>query len=119
MSCRSLSGNICTQALMSDLNVTVAPTPSLDKTKESLALPAQGHAKAAEPLRQVKTEPDKKPKPLTATDLNYSINHEDKALHLKVKGADGAVVRELVFDRIDPNLLDAKKLKGICVDGNS
>ncbi len=104
---------------MSDLHVTVAPTLSLEKPKESLTLPAQGHAKAAENIRQVKAEPDKKPKPLTATDLNYSIDHEDKALHLKVKGADGAVVRELVFERIDPNLLDAKKLKGIFVDGNS
>jgi len=29
------------------------------------------------------------------------------------------VVREVVFDRIDPSLVDAKKLKGVFVDGNS
>ena len=104
---------------MSDLNVTVAPPKSVENATEGVALPSKGQVKAADTSHPVKAEHEKKPKPVASTDLNYSIDHEDNALHLKVKGADGALVRELVFDRIELHVMDTKKLKGIFVDGNS
>ena len=104
---------------MSDLNVTVTPVKSLDTSKDGVALPSSRQSKVTETSHPVKAESEKKPKPATSTDLNYSINLEDKALHLKVKRADGELVREVVFERIDLNLLNTKKLKGIFVDGNS
>ena len=104
---------------MSDLNVTAAPLKSLETSTEGVALPAKGQVKAAETSHPVKAEHDKKTKSVTTTDLNYSIDHEDNALYLKVKGADGALVRELVFERIELHVLDMKKLKGIFIDGNS
>ena len=109
---------------MSDLNVTVAPLKSLEISKDAAVTPSKDTPRTIEGTQQVK--PEQKPDTLTKqhaqvklTDLNYSINHEDKALHLKVKSADGEVVREVVFDRIDPSLLDARKLKGIFIDDNS
>ncbi len=104
---------------MSELNVTAAPLQPLDTSKEGTALPVKEKTKPAVPSRLAQTEQEKKPKSVTSTDLDYSIDREDQALHLKVKGADGAVVRELVFERIDLSLLDTKKLKGIFVDGTS
>ncbi len=109
---------------MSDYNVTVAPLKSLETTKDGAVAFSKDTHRTMDGTQQVKSEqkPDtltKQPARVKLTDLNYSINHEDKALHLKVKSADGEVVREVVFDRIDPSLLDAKKLKGIFIDDNS
>ena len=109
---------------MSDYHVTVAPLKSLEMTKEGAVASLKDTHRTMDGTQQVKSEqkPDtltKQPARVKLTDLNYSINHEDKALHLKVKSADGKVVREVVFDRIDPSLLDAKKLKGIFIDDNS
>ena len=104
---------------MSDLTVTVAPVKSLERAKDSTNAPSKEQANAVDPSRHIIASEDKKFKPTSSTDLNYSIDHEDNALHLKVKNADGEVVREVVFDRIDPRLLDPKRLKGIFVDGNS
>jgi len=106
---------------MSNLNITVASLTSLEITKDAATTSSKDTTQAVEGVQQVK--PEQKHDKLTKqhgqaklTDLNYSINHDDKALHLTVKGADGEVVREVVFDRIDPSLLDAKKLKGILID---
>ena len=107
---------------MSDLNVTVIPGKSLDASKEGVALPSKEPSHITEALPPSKAEPaqqTKKTKPTSSTDLNYSIDHKDNALHLKVQRADGELIREVVFERIDPSLLNAKKLKGIFVDGNS
>ena len=104
---------------MSDLTVTVAPVKSLERAKDSTNAPSKEQANAVDPSRHIIASEDKKFKPTSSTDLNYSIDHEDNALHLKVQRANGEVVREVVFDRIDPSLLDVKKLKGVFVDGNS
>lgn len=109
---------------MSDYHVTVASLKSLEMTKDGAVAFSKDTHRTMDGTQQVKSEqkPDtltKQPARVKLTDLNYSINHEDKALHLKVKSADGEVVREVVFDRIDPSLLDAKKLKGIFIDDNS
>ena len=109
------------ESLMSDLNVTVAPLKSLEISKDAAVTSSKDTLKEA-PHVKSESKQDKLPKqPAQAklTDLNYSIDREDNALHLKVKSADGEVVREVVFDRIDPSLLDPKKLKGVFVDGNS
>ena len=108
-----------TKHAMSDLTVTVAPVTSLERAKDSTNAPSKEQTNAVNPSRHVIASEDKKFKPTSATDLNYSIDHEDHALHLKVQRANGEVVREVVFDRIDPSLLDVKKLKGVFVDGNS
>ena len=109
---------------MSDYNVTVASMKSLETTKDGAVAFSKDTHRTMDGIQQVKSaqKPDTLTKQHTQvklTDLNYSINNEDKALHLKVKSADGEVVREVVFDRIDPSLLDAKKLKGIFIDDNS
>jgi len=104
---------------MSDLTVTVAPVTSLERVKDSANAPSKEQSRAMAPSRNGVASEDKKPKTTFSTDLNYSIDHEDNSLHLKVQRADGEVVREVVFDRIDPSLVDAKKLKGVFVDGNS
>ncbi len=100
---------------MSDLNVIVAPVKSLEIAKDGATV--EGHQQVKPEQKQDKVT--KHHVQAKLTDLSYAIDHEDKALHLKVKSADGEVVREVVFDRIDPRLLDPKKLKGIFVDGNS
>lgn len=117
--CRSSLGKPHTKHAMSDLTVTVAPVTSLERAKDSTNAPSKEQTNAVNPSRHVIASEDKKFKPTSATDLNYSIDHEDHALHLKVQRANGEVVREVVFDRIDPSLLDVKKLKGVFVDGNS
>jgi hypothetical protein len=104
---------------MSDLNVTVAPVQTLETPKEGVVTSKKDQTQVVESPAPVKSAPEKKPIAVGHTDLNYSINQENNALHLQVKSADGTLVREVVFDRIDPNLLDTKKLKGIFVDGNS
>jgi hypothetical protein len=48
--------------------------------------------------------------------LNYAIDRGSHALHLKVTNADGELVREVIFDRIDPRILDTQKLKGVFVN---
>jgi uncharacterized FlaG/YvyC family protein len=107
---------------MSDLNVTVVPLKSLEIAKDAAVTHSKetnsaGHSKLDMLSTQEKL--DKQSAQAKLTDLNYSIDHEDNALHLKIKSADGEVVREMIFDRIDPSLVDAKKLKGVFVDGNS
>lgn len=107
---------------MSDLNVTVAPVKSLEVSKEGAVAPAKDAQSTVQARQAMKAEQkqDKQTAPVETklTDLNYSIDPKDNALHLKVKKADGELVREVVFDRIDPGLLDTKKLKGIFIDGN-
>jgi len=51
--------------------------------------------------------------------LNYSIDHTNNALHLKVINADGELIREVVFARIDPSIFNAKRLKGILVNART
>lgn len=104
---------------MSDLNVTVAPLKPLEIPKDGAVASAKDTHKAVEGTPQKQDKLAKQTAQTKLHDLNYSINREDNALHLKVKSADGELIREVVFDRIDPNLLDAKKLKGIFVDDNS
>jgi len=104
---------------MSDLNVTVAPGRTLETSKEGVVTSKKGQNQGVDSPAPVKPAPEKKTSAAGHTDLNYSIDQQDNALHLKVKSADGTLVREVVFDRIDPSLLDTKKLKGIFVDGNS
>jgi len=108
---------------MSDFNVTVAPPITLEIPKDGTATPAKDAAKTVESAQPAKPESKQRkstlPTQTRLTDLNYSIDHDSKALHLKIKSMDGEVVREVVFDRIDPHLLDTAKLKGIFVDGNS
>jgi ribosomal protein S3AE len=106
---------------MSDLNVTSAPLKSMEISKDAVVTSSKDTYKEAQPVKS-ESKQDKlaKQSVLTKlTDLNYSIDREDNALHLKVRSVDGEVVREVVFDRIDPSLLNPKKLKGIFVDGNS
>jgi hypothetical protein len=107
---------------MSDLNVTVAPVKPLEIAKEGTNTPTKDMRGVEETRQAMKTAPSKeqqaKSVEVKLTDLNYSIDPKDNALHLKVKKADGELVREVVFDRIDPGLLDTKKLKGIFIDGN-
>jgi len=106
---------------MSDLNITSASLKSLERTKDGAVTPSKD---TNIETQQVKAESklDRQPKPLTPaklTDLQYSIDREDNTLHLKVKSLDGEVIREFHFDRFDPVTIDANKLKGIFVDGNS
>lgn len=51
--------------------------------------------------------------------LNYSIDHTNNALHLKITNADGELIREVVFSRIDPSIFNAKKLKGVLVNAKT
>jgi len=102
---------------MSDLNVTVAPIQSLEASKDGGSTTSKDKSKTVETVQEPKSEP--KAASVKLTDLNYSVDHEDQSIHLKVKKSDGEVVREVVFDRIDPKLLDPKKLKGVLVDHNA
>jgi hypothetical protein len=104
---------------MSDLTVTVVPVTSLERTKDGTSAPAKELTRVVDPSRQITASEEKRHKPSASTDLNYSIDHDDKALHLKVQRSDGEVVREVVFNRIDPNLLNTKNLKGVFVDDSS
>ena len=51
--------------------------------------------------------------------LNYSIDHTNNALHLKITNADGELIREVVFARIDPSIFNAKRLKGVLVNAKT
>ena len=55
----------------------------------------------------------------SVANLNYSIDHSNNALHLKVINADGELIREVVFARIDPCVFNAKKLKGVLVNART
>lgn len=106
---------------MSDLNVTVASLKSLEMPKDAVVTSSKNTNQESQHVKSESKQDQltKQPTQAKLTDLNYSIDREDKALHLKVKSADGEVVREVVFDRIDPSLLSLKKRKGIFVDDNS
>jgi hypothetical protein len=52
------------------------------------------------------------------TNLNDSVDREEQSIHQKVRSSDGEIVRDVVFDRIDPRLLAPAKLKGILIDSN-
>ena len=103
---------------MSDLNVTVTPVTPLEPSKEGVVAPFKDKNKTVEAPQPVKHEQKIKVAPAKVNDFNYAINREDNSIHLTVKSSNGDVVREVVFERIDPNLLDPKKLKGILVDSN-
>lgn len=107
---------------MSDINITIVSTKSLDTPKDG-AVSSKEIATRLVNTPQVKAEQkvDEKANHLLAksTDLNFSIDRDDNALHLRVKSSEGEVIREVVFDRIDPSLFDVIKLKGVFVDGKS
>ena len=103
---------------MSDLNVTVAPLKSLEIPKDGAVASSKDTHKVVEATLQKQDKLAKQTEQTKLHDLNYSINREDNALHLKVKSSDGEVIREVIFNRIDPNLLDTKKLKGNFIDDN-
>lgn len=108
---------------MSDFNVTVAPAIALESTKDGTATPSkdatQTFGSAQQPKSELKQTPLASAPQAKQTDLNYSIDRDNKALHLKIKSMDGEVVREVVFARIDPSLFDIAKLKGVFIDDNS
>ncbi len=104
---------------MSDLNVTVAPMKSLESSKDGVSTTSKDNSKVVEKVQGTKSEHPSKAASVKLTDLNYSVNHEDQSIHLTVKKSDGEVVREVIFDRIDPSLLDTKKLKGVLIDNNA
>lgn len=54
-----------------------------------------------------------------ATNLSYAIDRESNALHLKIKTSDGEVIREVVFHKIDLNVMSTSLLKGFLVDDRS
>ena len=104
---------------MSDLNVTVAPIQSLEASKDGAPATSKDKSAPLKAAQETKSEPKSVAVSAKLTDLNYSVDREDQSIHLKVKKSDGEVVREVVFDRIDPNLLDPKKLKGVLIDHNA
>lgn len=104
---------------MSDLNVTVAPIQSLEASKDGASATSKDKSAPLKTAQETKFEPKSVAVSAKLTDLNYSVDREDQSIHLKVKKSDGEVVREVVFDRIDPNLLDPKKLKGVLIDHNA
>lgn len=53
------------------------------------------------------------------TDFSYAIDRQSNALHLKIKTVDGEVIREVVFKKIDVNVMNTSFLKGILVDDQS
>ena len=69
---------------MSDLNVTVAPGRTLETSKEGVVTSKKGQNQVVEPPAPVKSAPEKKPIAAGHTDLNYSINQENNAVHLQV-----------------------------------
>jgi len=108
---------------MSDFNVTVTPAIALESTKDGTATSSKDATQTVESAQQTKSELKQTQLASTPqakqTDLNYSIDRDNKALHLKIKSMDGEVVREVVFARIDPSLFDTAKLKGVFIDDNS
>lgn len=104
---------------MSDLNVTAIPLKPLESPKDGVTASSQRIAYVTDGAQQIKPEHKAKAPATKTTDLNYSIDHEDQAIHLKVKSSDGVVLREVVFERIDPNLLNTTRLKGVLFDSNS
>jgi hypothetical protein len=53
------------------------------------------------------------------TDFSYAIDRESNALRLRIKTADGEVIREVVFKRMDVNVMNRSLLKGVLVDDRS
>jgi hypothetical protein len=104
---------------MSDLNVTVTTVTSLEPSKEGVATTSKDISKTMDAHQLIKHEHKTKTVPSKLTNLNYSVDHEDKSIHLKVRSSDGEIVREVVFERIDPSLIDPKKLKGVLIDNNA
>ena len=104
---------------MSDLNVIVTPIKSLEVSKDGASTTSKDKSKVVEKVLNTKSEHQSKATSVKLTNLNYSVDHEDQSIHLTMKKSDGEVVREVVFDRIDPNLLDPKKLKGVLIDHNA
>jgi environmental stress-induced protein Ves len=104
---------------MSDLNVTIAPIQSLEASKDGTSTTSKDKSHVVEKVQDTKSEHKSKAVSVKSTDFSYSVDHEDQSIHLKVKKPDGEVVREVVFDRIDPSLLDLKKLKGVLIDNNA
>jgi hypothetical protein len=104
---------------MPGLNVTVTPVTSLEPSKEGAATTFKDTSKTADAHHQIKHEHRTKTVASKLTNLNYSVDHEDQSIHLKVRSSDGEIVREVVFDKIDPSLLDPTKLKGILIDSNT
>ena len=104
---------------MSDLNVTVTTVTSLEPSKEGVATTSKDISKTMDAHQLIKHEHKTKTIPSKLTNLNYSVDHEDKSIHLKVSSSDGAIVRDVVFERIDPSLIDPKKLKGVLIDNNA
>ena len=104
---------------MSDLNVTVTTVTSLEPSKEGVATTSKDISKTMDAHQLIKHEHKTKTIPSKLTNLNYSVDHEDKSIHLKVRSSDGEIVREVVFERIDPSLIDPKKLKGVLIDNNA
>jgi hypothetical protein len=104
---------------MSDLNVTVAPIHSLEAPKDGASATSKDKSAPLKTAQETKFEPKSVAVSAKLTDLNYSVDREDQSIHLKVKKSDGEVVREVVFERIDPSLLDPKKLKGLLIDNNA
>ena len=104
---------------MSDLNVTVAPIKSLEPSKDGASATSKDKSATLKTAQETKSELKSAAVSVKLTDLNYSVDREDQSIHLKVKKSDGEIVREVVFDRIDPSLLDPKKLKGVLIDNNA
>jgi hypothetical protein len=53
------------------------------------------------------------------TDFIYAVDRQSNALHLKIKTADGEVIREVVFKKIDINVMNTSILKGVLFDDRS
>jgi hypothetical protein len=104
---------------MPGLNVTVTPVTTLEPSKEGATTTSKDTSKTVDAHHQTKHEHRTRTVASNLTNLNYSVDHEDQSIHLKVKSSDGEIVREVVFDRIDPSLLDPTKLKGILIDSNT
>ena len=105
---------------MSDLSTSVNTTTSLDvKSKEGMVALTKSlstdktHTDTVEPLHD---KPSPKLPQSTATDFNYTVEKDTNAIHLKIVGKDGQLVRELVFNKSDVNPYDLKKLRGVFVD---
>ncbi len=101
---------------MNAVNVTVK---SLDASKDWTVLSknTENALDNAQHATVAQMHDTKIPVQTQSTNFHYAIDRESNALHLKVTSADGALVREIVFNRIDPRILDAQKLKGVFVNG--
>lgn len=98
---------------MSDLNVTVgAPFHSLEPAKDGTNTPSRDAQQVGENVQHPKITH----KEVESTDFNYAIDRDTQALHLTVKDANGKLVREVIFEKIDVSFFDPKKLKGVFVD---